>query len=99
MKLNTAPALIHFPPKGKPKPADNMDIQRVGFSAEAISKWIADRTDIQIRIFRPPNYSGAVAFFMVFTVICGFLYMRRNTLDFSKFYNKNLWGTFALVST
>ncbi|KAK6620474.1 hypothetical protein RUM44_006875 [Polyplax serrata] len=99
MKLNTAPAFIHFPAKGKPKPADNMDIQRVGFGAEAIAKWINDRTDVQIRIFRPPNYSGAVAFFMIFTVICGFLYVRRNTLDFSKFYNKNLWGTFALMFT
>lgn len=47
MRLNTAPVYMHFPPKGKPKAADTMDIQRVGFAAEAIAKWISERTDIQ----------------------------------------------------
>ena len=45
MKLNTAPVFMHFPAKGKPKKADNMDIQRVGFSAEAIAKWIGEVGD------------------------------------------------------
>ena len=45
MKLNTAPVFMHFPAKGKPKKADNMDIQRVGFSAEAIAKWIGEVRD------------------------------------------------------
>ena len=58
MKLNTAPVFMHFPAKGKPKKADNMDLQRVGFGAEAISKWIAERTEVNIRVFRPPNYTG-----------------------------------------
>lgn len=48
MRLNTAPVYMHFPAKGKPKAADTMDIQRVGFSAEAIAKWISERTDIQV---------------------------------------------------
>lgn len=48
MRLNTAPVFIHFPPKGKPKNLDTLDIQRVGFSAESIAKWIAERTDIQV---------------------------------------------------
>lgn len=39
---------IHFPAKGKPKPGDTMDIQRVGFAAEVIAKWISERTDIQV---------------------------------------------------
>ena len=50
MRLNTAPVYMHFPAKGKPKAADTMDIQRVGFSAEAIAKWISERTDIQVLI-------------------------------------------------
>jgi oligosaccharyltransferase complex subunit gamma len=41
---------MHFPPKGKPKTADTMDIQRVGFAAEAIAKWITERTDIQVTL-------------------------------------------------
>lgn len=48
MRLNTAPVFVHFPPKGKPKNTDTMDIQRIGFSAESIAKWIAERTDIQV---------------------------------------------------
>ncbi|XP_018329936.2 tumor suppressor candidate 3 [Agrilus planipennis] len=93
-KLNTAPIFIHIPPKGKLKPQDNMDIQRVGFSAEAIAKWIAERTDVQIRVFRPPNYSGTVALVVLFTLVAGFLYLRRNNLDF--LYNKTMWATGAV---
>ena len=52
MKLNTAPVFMHFPAKGKSKKADNMDLQRVGFSAEAIAKWIGERTEMNIRVFR-----------------------------------------------
>lgn len=94
MRLNTAPVYMHFPAKGKPKAADTMDIQRVGFAAEAIAKWISERTDIQIRVFRPPNYSGTVAVAMLLVLIGGFLYLRRNNLDF--IYNKTIWGLAAL---
>lgn len=48
MRLNTAPVYMHFPAKGKPKPGDTMDIQRVGFGADAMVKWISERTDIQV---------------------------------------------------
>lgn len=51
---------MHFPAKGKSKPGDTMDFQRVGISAEAIAKWIQERTDIQVRIpinnLRPIKY-------------------------------------------
>ncbi|XP_057325191.1 tumor suppressor candidate 3 [Microplitis mediator] len=97
MRLNTAPVFIHFPAKGKPKTADTMDIQRIGFSAEAIAKWISERTDIQIRVFRPPNYSGTVAVIMLLILIGGFLYLRRNNLDF--IYNKTIWSLGAMFFT
>lgn len=42
---------MHFPPKGKPKGADTLDIQRVGFAAESMAKWIAERTDLQVSLF------------------------------------------------
>ncbi|GBP40581.1 hypothetical protein EVAR_41661_1 [Eumeta japonica] len=47
LRLNTAPVIMHFPAKGKPKPADSMDFERAGIHAEAIAKWIQDRTDLQ----------------------------------------------------
>lgn len=51
---------------------------------------------LQIRVFRPPNYSGTMALVMLFALVAGFLYLRRNNLDF--LYNKNLWGILAVVS-
>ncbi len=95
MNLNSAPVFMHFPEKGKPKKLDTMDIQRLGFGADAIAKWIAERTDVHIRVFRPPNYTGTVAMLMLFVLVGGLLYLRRNNLEF--LYNKNAWGILALV--
>lgn len=50
----------------------------------------------QIRVFRPPNYSGTVAVIMLLILIGGFLYLRRNNLDF--IYNKTIWSLGAMVS-
>ncbi|ALC38903.1 CG7830 [Drosophila busckii] len=94
LRLNTAPVFMHFPAKGKPKGADTMDIHRVGFAADAIAKFVAERTDANIRVFRPPNYSGTVAMVTLFALVGSFLYIRRNNLEF--LYNKNLWGAIAL---
>ena len=94
MKLNTAPVFMHFPAKVKPKKADNMDLQRVGFGAEAIAKWIAERTEVNIRVFRPPNYTGTVALLMLMSLVGGLLYLRRNNLEF--LYNKTAWSLVAL---
>ena len=94
MKLNTAPVCIHIPSKGKPKKFDNMDIQRVGFGAEAIAKWIGERTEVNIRVFRPPNYTGTVALLMLLSLVGGLLYLRRNNLEF--LYNKTAWSLMAL---
>ncbi|CAG9864570.1 unnamed protein product, partial [Phyllotreta striolata] len=94
LRLNTAPVFIHFPPKGKTKSADTMDIQRIGFAAETLAKWIHDRTDIQIRVFRPPNYSGTFALIILFGIVAAFLYLRRNNLEF--LYNRTMWAMGAL---
>jgi len=95
LKLNSAPVFMHFPAKGKPKKNDNMDIQRVGFGAEAIARWVNERTDIQIRIFRPPNYSGAMVMIALMALLLVLVYLRRNNLDF--LYNTNTWAIAALV--
>jgi oligosaccharyltransferase complex subunit gamma len=87
---------MHFPAKGGKKPSDTMDIQRVGISAEVIAKWIQERIpEMQIRVFRPPNYSGTIAMLMLVSFVGGFLYLRRNNLEF--LYNKQLWGTLAVL--
>lgn len=48
----------------------------------------------QIRIFRPPNYSGVAVFLVLFIFIAIFLYVRRNNLEF--LYNKQMWAIIAV---
>lgn len=90
LRLNSAPMFMHFPPKGKPKKADTYDIQRMGFSAEQLAKWVAERTDVHVRVFRPPNYMGAVIMGLLVVLIGGLLYVRRKNLEF--LYNKTYWA-------
>jgi len=94
LKTNSAPVFMHFPAKGKPKKGDTMDVHRVGFAAEQVARWVAERTDIHIRVFRPPNYSGTLALTLLFSLIGGLLYLKRNNLEF--LYNKTSWGVAAL---
>lgn len=94
MGFNSAPIFMHFPEKGKPKKGDNMDIQRMGFQAEVFAKWIQERTDVNIRVFRPPNYSGTIALLILLMLTATLLYMRRNNLEF--LYNRTSWGLLAV---
>ena len=96
MNLNSAPVIIHFPPKGKRKSDDTFEMQKLGFSAESISKWAFERTGVQIRVFRPPNYSGTIAMSLLFIIVAGVLFMKRNNLDF--IYNSKLWGVICLMA-
>lgn len=45
-------------------------------------------------MFRPPNYSGTLALIVLFGLVAGFLYLRRNNLEF--LYNKTMWATGSL---
>lgn len=49
----------------------------------------------QIRVFRPPNYSGTIALALLVSLVGGLLYLRRNNLEF--IYNKTGWAMAALV--
>jgi len=93
--LNSAPAFVHFPPKGKPKKRDHMDIQRLGFLAEVLAKWIAERSDVYIRIYRGPNYVGTMVLITCFGAAAILIYLRRNNLEF--LFNPNTWCSFAIL--
>ncbi|CAJ0580821.1 unnamed protein product, partial [Mesorhabditis spiculigera] len=95
MNLNTAPVLYHFGPKvtGKKKP-EQMDFQRHGFDADAMSRFVAEYTEVNIRVLRPPNYAAPVVVLLLIMLILGLLYMKRNNLEF--LYNRNSWGLFCL---
>lgn len=94
MKLNSAPLFMHFPATGKRKPQDTMDLQRVGISAEALAKFVQDRTSISIRIFRPPNYTVPIIILLALGSIGLLAYFTR--IDTSFLYNSANWGYVAL---
>jgi len=94
LKLNSAPVFMHFPAKGKPKKADTLDLQRFGFAAEMVARWVQERTEISIQIMRPPNYSATILVILLFGFIAILLYVRRNNLEF--LYNKKAWGIGAI---
>jgi len=94
LSLNSAPIFLHFSPKGKLRSPDTMDVQRVGFHAEVISKWIAEKTDIQIRVIRPPSYSGIIIALIAMALVGSLLYVRRNNLEF--LYNRTSWALASL---
>jgi len=95
LKLNTAPVLRHFPAKGKPKKIDTMDIQRTGFDASAIAKWVAERTEVNIRVVHPPNYTGSIILITIFTLFSSLIYLKPGCINF--IYNKTLWSLVLLL--
>ncbi|KAI7790127.1 magnesium transporter protein 1 precursor [Triplophysa rosa] len=94
LNMNSAPTFINFPAKGKPKRADTYELQVRGFAAEQLARWVADRTDVQIRVIRPPNYAGPLMLGLLLAVIGSLAYLRRNNLEF--LFNKNVWAFSAL---
>ncbi|EFP04295.1 hypothetical protein CRE_26607 [Caenorhabditis remanei] len=98
MNLNTAPILYHFGPKlGAKKRPEQMDFQRQGFDADAIGRFVADQTEVQIRVIRPPNYTAPVVIALFILLLLGMLYMKRNSLDF--LLNRTMWGFVCLAIT
>ncbi|RWS15392.1 tumor suppressor candidate 3-like isoform X2, partial [Dinothrombium tinctorium] len=95
--INTAPVFLFFSDKAKMKKPEAMDIQMLGFSAETIGRWISEKSDVQIRVIRPPSYSGSLALLILCSLIAALLYMRRNNLDF--LYNRTSWalGSLSIV--
>ncbi|XP_046706316.1 magnesium transporter protein 1 [Silurus meridionalis] len=94
LNMNSAPTFIIFPPKGKPKRADTYELQVRGFGAEQLARWVADRTEVHIRVIRPPNYAGPLMLGLLLALIGSLAYVRRNNLEF--LCNKNVWAFSAL---
>lgn len=98
MNLNTAPILYHFGPKlGAKKRPEQMDFQRQGFDADAIGRFVADQTEVHVRVIRPPNYTAPVVIALFVALLLGMLYMKRNSLDF--LFNRTVWGFVCLAIT
>lgn len=93
-KLNTAPVFLHLPTNNKPTKVDHFDVTRSGFSADQMANWVRERTDIEIQIFRPPNYLSYMLISVAVVVILGLLYLKRNNLGF--LFSNFVWGILAM---
>jgi len=94
--IGSAPVFLYFSEKGKPKSPDVLDIERKGYAAETIGKWVSEVSSLPIRVIRPPNYSTTLAILALMMATASLLYIKRNNLDF--LYNRNSWAFISLVS-
>ena len=90
MNLEQAPVIMHFPEKGKPEKADTMDLAHKGMSADAIAKFVDERTGSRIRVVRPTSAKGILGWLSLCALVCIFLYYRFDHLQF--LYNSKMWG-------
>lgn len=98
LNLNSAPIFMFFSEKNtKTKNAEQLDIQRVGFNAEVIAKWISEKTngEVNIRVIRPPNYATSISILMLMAVCAALLYLKRDNLEYVT--NRTSWAIGAVV--
>lgn len=81
MKLTSAPAFYMFPSSGKVKKEDKFEVQKKGYQAETLATWIQDRTQIQIRVYRPPNYSNVGFILLITCSIAAIMYMKWSRVN------------------
>ncbi|XP_067949253.1 magnesium transporter protein 1-like [Watersipora subatra] len=94
MKLSTAPVFIHFPAKGKPKKGDTFEVHRHGFDAEVLQRFITERTGLQFKIRRPPNYLMNIVVLLSIGLLGALVYIKRDSMDF--LFQKTTWACIVI---
>lgn len=95
LSINSAPCFLYFSEKGNFKNPDELNIQRLGFGADVIARWINEKTGMSIKIVRPPNLSVPIMLGLIGFTVIGIAYMSRNSLML--IFNRNVWA-FTAVS-
>ncbi|XKL67975.1 hypothetical protein PGB90_003466 [Kerria lacca] len=97
LQINTAPLIVYFPSKRivkKINDVQTLDMQRVGFSAEAITRWTADKTGLEFKVFRPPNYISTLCLLLMFFVGSIVMYFKQENFEFLQ--NRTLWAVITI---
>ena len=68
---------------------------RRGITAEAIAKWVKERTEVSIEVIRPPNYTNAILLGLFLFAVSGTLLIKGNSLDF--LYKWKYWAVTSMV--
>lgn len=95
LNINSAPGFYYFAEKGNPKSPEELNIQRLGFSADVIGRWIYDKTGMSFKIVRPPNFSGPILVGILTIVLLSILYAGRHSL--SVILNRNTVAVTAVM--
>lgn len=96
MNVNSVPAIIYFSAKRKLQmKTDMLDMQRYGYSAESMAKWLAEKSGIDFPIIRPPIFFGTAGLLILFFVGSIVIYFR--TENFGVLNNRTLWGITAVA--
>jgi oligosaccharyltransferase complex subunit gamma len=93
--VHSAPVFLWFGIRGNPRKPDQLDVQRIGFAAEVLAKWISERADMQIRVRRPPSYTALLLLPLAALAFGSLLYIRRERLEFLR--NRTGWAVASLA--
>lgn len=95
LSISSAPCFLYFNEKGNFKTPDELNIQRVGFGADVLTRWIGEKTGMQIKVIRPPNLFVPVVLGLFCLILAAILYMSRNSLTL--IFNRNMWAFSAVA--
>lgn len=90
LSINSAPCFLYFDDKGNFKKPDELNIQRLGFGADVLGRWILEKTGISVKIVRPPNYTMPIMMVLLGMAVCAILYISRNAIG--SLLNRNVWA-------
>lgn len=95
LNINSAPCFLYFDEKGNFRKPDELNIQKLGFSADVLTRWITEKTGMSFKIIRPPNFFLPVVLIVLGLVGAGVLYISRDSL--TMIFNRNLWAFTAVA--
>lgn len=81
LDINSAPLYFIFKPRSTKttafslKQVPKMDIEKYGFSAESIGRWVHDKTSVNIRVARPIDFTKPLVMFILFGLVALVLYL------------------------
>lgn len=93
MRMKTVPHIVEFKRRMKNE-AVQFDVRKYGFEAEHIAKWIRERVDVKINIYRQVDFKPIIGmvFVGVLFVVSSLLF-RKSILNF---LSRRIFGIFIL---
>ncbi|XP_042637816.1 magnesium transporter protein 1-like [Orycteropus afer afer] len=94
IRVVSVPNFLHFSAKGKFTSDDVYNFEERGIIAEQMAKWVAERTNIHIRIRRPMNDHHLFLLGTILMLSSGLVYLLKRKGEF--IFDKTLWAILAV---